>query len=376
MSRTSRRFPSRPIAPADTPFLFDPPSDPVAAEQQVRRAAEASDLVPADLASFLTGTGTQAFLVIRDDEMLLEDYFGGFRRDSIATSFSTAKSYLSALVGIAIEDGAIRSVDDPITEYLPELAGRDAHFANITIRHLLDMASGIHYEENGFINGDDVLTYYFDDLRSLALTRTTIDGLPGNRWQYNNYHPLLLGLILERATGSTVTEYLETRLWRRIGSEFAASWSLDSEGGLEKLESGINARPIDFAKLGRLYLEGGTWSGAQIVPRAWVTASTSGAESVDRAAYYPSGLEQAFGSIGYRMMWWRVRDDGFEAFSALGNHGQFIFVAPAQRLIIVRSGERYGIPSMQWLRLFSEMARRLDDARPRHGLGPFEDGAP
>ena len=218
-------------------------------------------------------TGTQAFIVIQDDTILYERYVGAFWRDSVATSFSVAKSYLSALVGIAFEDGAIRSVDDPITRYLPELVERDARFGSITIRHLLDMTSGIHYEETGLPNGDDALTYYFDDLRALALERTTIDEPPGQRWHYTNYNPLLLGLILERTTGVRVADYLADRLWTRIGSEFEASWSLDHENGLEKLESGLNARPIDFAKFGRLYLNGGVWAGEQVVPSAWVEAS-------------------------------------------------------------------------------------------------------
>jgi CubicO group peptidase (beta-lactamase class C family) len=356
------RFPSRTIEAADTTFSFDRPADPTAARDQVGRAAAASSVVNTDLESFLESTGTQALLVIREDEILYEHYAATFARDSIATSFSTAKSYLSALVGIAIDEGAIDSVDDPITDYLPELIARDARFGDITIRQLLDMASGIHYEENGFINGDDTLTYYFDDLRALALERTTIDRPPGERWQYNNYHPLLLGQILERTTGMSVADYLEDRLWRRIGTEFPASWSLDRDGGIEKLESGLNARPIDFAKLGRLYLDGGSWSGDQVVPQEWVEASTSAADSVDRPSYYPPRMEQPFGAVSHQMMWWRIRGtDGIDAFSAVGNHGQYIFVAPAQRLIIVRSGERYGVPSMDWLRLFTEMARGLND---------------
>lgn len=241
----------------------------------------------------MEGTATQAFIVIREDELLYEGYFGDFERDSIATSSSTSKSYLSALVGIAIGEGAIGSPDDPITDYLPELLARDERFRQITIQHLLDMASGIRYEENGFITGDDALTYYYDDLRALALERTEIDGPPGERWHYNNYHPLLLGLVLERSTGMPVADYLSERLWGRIGAEFPASWSLGSDDGFEKLESGINARPIDFAKLGSLYLNGGAWGGQQVVPPDWVSASTSAAETVDHAAYYPPWMGTA-----------------------------------------------------------------------------------
>ena len=355
------RFPSRPVASAPEPYAFESADDPEASAQMVRDALEQSSSVGADADAFLEETGTQAFIVIRDDVVLYERYFGDFARESIATSFSVAKSYLSALVGIAIGEGHIGSADDAITEYLPELLERDARFGEITIRHLLDMTSGLRYEEFGLPWADDALTYYFDDLAALALERTEIDEAPGKRWQYTNYNPLLLGLILERTTGTSVAEYLETRIWARIGTEFDASWSLDHEGGLEKLESGINGRAIDFAKLGRLYLDGGRWEGEQVVPADWVERSIHPAAG-HGDGYYPPSMESAAGTISHAMYWWRLaRSDGDEAYSALGNHGQLVFVSPADRLIVVRFGERYGIRSFEWLGAFATLADNLDD---------------
>jgi CubicO group peptidase (beta-lactamase class C family) len=349
------RFPARDVAAADEPFVFRSPADPAAAAESIRDALEASDAVDGDLDAFLEAIGTHAFIVIRDDEILYERYFGDFERDSVATSFSVAKSYLSALIGIAIEDGAIGSTDDPITDYLPELLDRDERFGAITLRHLLDMTSGIRYVETGLPNGDDALTYYFDDLRALALERTTIDEPPGQRWHYTNYNPLLLGLILERTTRMSVADYLAERVWSRIGTEFDASWSLDREDGFEKLESGINARPIDFAKLGRLYLEGGSWEGVQVVPEAWVEASTRRAG--DAPSAYPSSMDQPYGTISHENYWWRIElPDRGHAYSALGNHGQFVFVTPAEDLIVVRLGERYGIPAFDWFEVFTRLA--------------------
>ena len=204
-----------------------------------------------DFDAFLAKNRTQAFIVIQDDAILYEQYFNGASRDSIVTSFSTAKSFTSTLIGIAISEGYIHSVDDPITDYLPELAERDPAFANITIRDLLMMSSGIKYVEFPFVNGDDAKTYYYPDLRQLALEDTHIVGLPGEQFHYNNYHPLLLGMILERATGTSVANYLQEKIWKPVGMEYPGSWSLD-EHGFEKMESGINARAIDFAKFGRL----------------------------------------------------------------------------------------------------------------------------
>jgi CubicO group peptidase (beta-lactamase class C family) len=354
------RFPVRAIAAAGEPFVFRSAAYPTESEAIVREALQASLPISGHVNEFLVQSGTQAFIVIRDDEVVYERYFSGFKRDSIATSFSVAKSYLSTLVGIAIDEGAIGNADDPITDYLPELIDRDGRFGEITIRHLLDMTSGIRYVETGLPNGDDALTYYFDDLRALAVERTSIDEPPGQRWHYTNYNPLLLGLILERTSGMPVADYLESRIWQRVGTEFDASWSLDRDDGFEKLESGINARPIDFAKLGRLYLAGGAWEGEQVVPAAWVEVSTmpTDAEATD---YYPLALSRSFGTISHERFWWRIAlADGGHAYSAIGNHGQFIFVAPEQRLIVVRNGERYGIPPLEWLEVFTSLARELE----------------
>ena len=353
------RFPDRTMPPASRPFHFATPSDPEAAAASVTASLETSPSVGDDAEAFLEESGTQAFIVIRDDVVLYERYFNGFTQDSIATSFSVAKSFVSALVGIAIEDGSIESVDDPVTDYVPELLERDERFANITISHLLDMTSGIHYEEFPLPNGDDALTYYFDDLRALAIERTEIEDAPGERWHYVNYNPLLLGLVLERATGMPVADYLSDKLWAKIGTEWPASWSLDSEDGFEKMESGINAHPIDFAKLGRLYLEGGAWENEQVVPGDWVDESTRPGAKASAAAY-PSEFQEDFGTISHERYWWRIAaPDGSYAYCAAGNHGQFIFVSPEDQLIVVRNGERYGIELFEWLEVFSRLANDL-----------------
>ena len=143
----------------------------------------------------------------------------------------------------------------------------------ITLADLLTMASGLRYEESSFPFpwGDDTYTYYGTDLRSEALDRTEVEGPPGERWHYNNYNPLLLGLVLERATGESVSEQMSRRLWRPLGAASDASWSLDSdESGFEKLESGVNATALDYARFGLLFLHGGRWNGRRIVSRRWV----------------------------------------------------------------------------------------------------------
>ena len=347
------RFPNRPIHAGPQPFSFAPGAD------EIRVHAAFSQAVPTEsLEAYLERNGTQAFIVIQDDTILYERYFNGAERGSIVTSFSVAKSFASTLVGKAIEEGYIHSVDDPVTRYLPELAARDERFSRITIRDLLMMSSGIHYGGWFLFANDDARTYYSPDLREAALQLTRVERPPRERFQYNNYHPLLLGMILERTTGRHVADYLEKKIWQPLGMEYDASWSLDSrESGFEKMESGLNARAIDFAKFGRLFLNGGRWGAAQILPASWVLESTSPDTTLDYHAYYPTEDPFADGRGYYKYFWWGFRrDDGYD-FAALGKFGQYIYVSPASHLIIVRNGANLGTPG--WLRIFSAMTRAL-----------------
>ena len=275
-----QKFPERVLETSGSPFEFSLNLD----EDHVRTQFEAASGMD-DFDSFLEKKRTQAFIVIQDDAVLYEQYFNGANRDSIVSSFSTAKSFTSALIGIAISEGYIHSVNDPITDYLPELAERDIVFKNITIRDLLMMSSGIKYTEFPFVNGDNAKTYYFPNLRQLALEDTHVARNPAETFHYNNYHPLLLGLIIERATGTSVTNYLQEKIWKPIGMEYSGSWSLD-ENAFEKMESGINARAIDFAKFGRLFLHNGDRDGTQVIPAEWVAESTQADTSVDYENYY------------------------------------------------------------------------------------------
>lgn len=310
--------------------------------------------------SYLEANQTQAFIVIQDGTVRYENYFNDTRRDDIVTSFSVAKSFTSALIGLAIDEGYIHSVQDPITDYLPELAERDKRFREITIQDLLRMASGLEYEEFRplLFNSDDILTSYYPDQRKISLENTRVIDPPGVYFRYNKYHPQLLGMILERATGMPVTTYLQTRIWDRIGTEFNGSWSIDSRASdFEKMETGVNARAIDFAKFGVLFLNKGTWQGNQVVSQAWVDASTRPFFPEDSAAYYSPYFESLPGRGYYNFMWWGFeRPDGAYDFSAEGDKGQFIYVSPQKNLVIVRNGIDYGISTQEWLKLFYDFA--------------------
>jgi len=349
------RFPSRIVSASPDPFHFEEGSD----EAMVKALFEQIPFVQ-DLDTLLKQTQTQAFIVIQNDTILYEKYFNGATRDTIVTSMSVAKSFTSALIGAAIDDGYIQSVDDPITDYIPELAERDPAFADITIHDLLRMSSGIKYQREGFLfEGDDSKTYYFPDLRTLALTETSIIDQPGSYFQYNNFHPLLLGIILERATDMSVTAYLEAKIWQPIGMEFDGSWSLDSEAkGFEKMESGINGRAIDFAKFGRLYLNSGDWDGTQILSAEWVAQSTHPDNAPDSEDYYRDWGLSVYLDGYYGYMWEGLpHGESNYDFFASGHHGQYIYISPYKNLLIVRNGESDG--GFRWVTMFREFAERL-----------------
>jgi CubicO group peptidase (beta-lactamase class C family) len=346
-------FPKNQLGASPEPFRFETALD----EERVRGAFR-SVLGIDDLEAFLAEKDTQALIMIQNGQVVYEAYLNGCERDSMLTSFSVAKSFTSTLMGIAIEEGYVGGVDDPITLYLPELIERDVRFGQITIRDLLTMASGLEFKENrwGLFNGDDPLTTYYPDQRYISLNNTHIVDEPGTYFLYNKYHPQLLGMILERATGMSVTEWTQTRLWDPLGMEFDGAWCLDStRTAFEKMEAGLNARAIDYAKLGRLFLNDGLWNGRQIISPDWV-AVASGTDPRGRA---PEFADDEY----YAYMWWgHPRTDGPPDFAAEGDHGQYIYISPAHQIIIVRNGTEYGMETRAWMNLFAQLAENLGHA--------------
>ena len=303
------------------------------------------------LDDFLEETDSRAFLVLRGDELLAERYVLGADEETVLTSFSVAKSFGSMLVAHTVSQGVL-GFDDAITDHLPELADRPG-FEDITIRHLLDMSSGIGYAEFPWVTGDDAKTYYYPDLRTLALEETEVTGPPDEVMHYNNYHPLLLGLILERATGDTVSALLESVIWQPMGAEADGSWSLDEEG-FEKMESGINGRARDFARFGLHVLD--VLDGQSGLPEGYVEA-ISQPHRRGETGYYADWMVET--DLTYSQMFWQASGDGFTDVAAFGNHGQIVYVAPRSDTVVVRLGASYGIPYDDWLPLLRDFVTAL-----------------
>ena len=287
---------------------------------------------------------TTALLVIRRDTLLYEKYFNGFSRDSYFHSQSVAKSFIGFLIGAAIDEGLIKNVTDPITEYIPELKERDPRFEKITLKHVLEMRSGLSYDTSflTWLNiqspwKDEVVGYYHPNVRKLLLEDIEIARAPG-AFEYNNYNTSYLGLVIERTTGKTVSRYLEEKLWSQI-MEYDALFSIDSKAsGFEYMPSRLIARAIDYARFGRLYLNNGVWEGKRIISENWVQQSTL----ENKQSYHandPDWIGKGCAHTYYGYQWWGSVDcEGNYQYFANGNLGQNIYLIPDKEIIIVHCG--------------------------------------
>jgi len=292
---------------------------------------------------YLEKNKTVAFLVIQNDTVKYEKYFYNYDRESTVASFSMAKSFTSFLIGCAIEDNLINSVNDPVTAYLPDLKYAE-DYTNVTIENLLQMTSGIDFNESYTNPFGDAATFYYGRTLEKSTLNLKTKREPNLRTQYVSGNTQLLGLILDRVLDEkTISEYLQEKLWTKVGMEFDASWSIDKKkNGIEKTFCCLNARAIDFAKFGRLYLNNGNWEGHQLVSEAWVKNSTK--------------IDTLNGSdANYQYQWWIPNNDG--DFIAEGILGQFIYVSPDDNLIIVRLGKKYG--DVNWEGTFEKIKEIL-----------------
>ena len=355
-----QRFPYHLIQPGDSTFHFV--LGTANSMPQKIRYTERGITRERDLTEFLAATHTTAFIVVQDDKLLYERYFNGHLRSSICTSYSMAKSFTSALIGIAIDEGAIQSVEDPVTKYLPDLQRRG--FRSTTVKHLLTMESGVHYVERylfgigfGFPWDDNPKAYLFPYLTQLP-AKMYLTEPPGRSWLYNDYNVLLLGMILKRVTRKSPADYLQEKLWKPIGMEYSASWSTDSEeDDFELMQAGLNATAIDYAKFGRLFLNGGNWNGKKVVSSQWVIESTT-PQSDNIPWRVDADWKQMGGWYGY--LWWGLSQGSEYAFIASGLGGQFIYVQPARHIVIVRTGTEPGINMLEWPSVFRSIANRVE----------------
>jgi CubicO group peptidase (beta-lactamase class C family) len=308
---------------------------------ELQREGETID----DFARLLDLTKTNAFIVIQNDTIIYEKYFNGRFRESLCKAFSASKSVLSLLVGIAVDEGYINSIDDPLKKYIKDF--RNKELGEITIQQCLNQTTGIKYNNNMTFFSDKPKFYYSKNVRDL-IKRVELENKPGAIWSTDEYSILLLGAVLESATGQSISDYLKQKLWTQIGTEYPATFSVDSkEHKFEHVADGLNATAIDFAKIGMLLLHEGQWNKKQIVPVNWINESISIIESskTDRTG------------LNYKNLWWINRENG--DFHAEGHFGQYIFVSPRSKVVIVRFGEKKGGVSW-WYDIFPKIVDELN----------------
>ncbi len=285
-----------------------------------------------DTETFLAETDTSAVLVIKDGRVRTERYMLTGGRDVNWLSMSVAKSFVSAAVGIAVEEGHITSIEEPITQYAPSLAG--SAYDGVRIKDILQMSSGAAWNEDyndpeSDINRFGRIMALGGSFNEFAATLKP-EREPGTHNHYNSTDTQVLGMLLVNATGRTMADYMEEKLWKPLGMESDAYWLIDSEG-MEMAFGGLNATARDYAKLGELYRLGGNWNGTQIVPEEWVRASVT----PDAPHLTPEAKAGDTFPVGYGYQWWIPASTEGE-YSAIGVYNQFIYVNPARNLVIVK----------------------------------------
>lgn len=283
---------------------------------------------PDDLNRLLAELKTVAVVVIKNDSLLYEKYWDGYSDSSLSNSFSVAKSITSLLIGTAIKEGKIKSVDEPVGNYLPEF--KEGLAAKLRIKDLLTMSSGSNWDES-YSNPLSVTTesYYGSDLYKTA-TGVKIVKEPGTYHSYKSGDTELLGLVLEKATGKSISAYASERLWQPLGAEHSAKWSTDREDGNEKAFCCFNTNARDFARLGQLMLDSGKWKGNTIIDSTYYMQSISGCNIPDETG-------SSCNYYGYQ--WW-IRPAFPGVFYARGILGQYIIVIPSKQIVLVRLGHK------------------------------------
>jgi CubicO group peptidase (beta-lactamase class C family) len=335
--RMSEFFPTSPLVASPEPHVF-----PAGPELTLPETHE-FDGTTRSSADFLADTDTAALLVVHNGARRFEQYWLTGGPDVQWISWSVAKSFVSALIGIAIDEGHIGSVDEPISSYVPELAG--SAYDGVSIRSVLQMSSGASWNED-YSDPDSDIARFGAVISGAGSLLDFVSGMtrerePGTFCQYNSADTQVLGHMLIAATGRTITAYMQEKLSTPLGMESPGYWMVDGEG-VEMAFGGLNLTARDYAKLGELFRLGGQWNGQQLVPADWVAESTSSSEPHMQEGQMMVG-EEIF-PFGYAYQWW-IPSGKTGAFTAIGIYNQFVFVDPASGATVVKlsANHRYGL---------------------------------
>ena len=324
------------------------------------------------LDDLLNATNTTGFAIFHDGKLVRESYFRGNTRETHAIQMSVSKSFASFLVGVAIDEGKIRSVDDFVTTYVPTLMG--SAFDGVTIKQVLEMSSGIKWDEDyGKLNSEIVRSIVATRLGSLDEFATTIEreSPPGELHHYASINTHVLGMVVRGATGMEYADYFEQKLWRKLGAEADAFFITDTQNQPLVL-GGLSIRLRDMIRFGALYLENGrNHLGEQLVSTDWVAESTT----PDAPRLMPGKNNPKSKTwFGYKYQWWIPLTPDHGDYSAIGIYGQFIYVNPARRIVIAKTSaysdylKDGGWKDVETLLAFQSIARALSPL-PDDGAG-------
>ena len=275
--------------------------------------------------------GTVAYVVIKNDSIIFEEYWNGYSADSSSNSFSMAKSWISTLVGIAIKEGKIESINQKACDFLPEFCEGDN--SKITIKHLLTMSSGLDWDEDYHDPlGQTAEAYFAPNLKEQIMRLKAVE-TPGEIFKYHSSCSQLLAFIVESATGQSVNEYTSEKLWKPMGAKHPALWNTDTKRGDEKAFCCINSNARDFARLGKLYMNQGNWNGTQLLDSNYVKEATTVANLLD---------EDGNKNVNYGYQFWIANRKGLDVYYTRGLWGQYVICIPEKDMIIVRLGRNYG----------------------------------
>ena len=336
-NRVYELFPTSNLAPSNNPSSFEIESMIELPNSFVYESRSV------DVNEYLDRTDVSALLILKDGKIRYENYWLTGGREVKWISMSVGKSFVSALVGIALDQGHIKSIQDPVTIYVPQL--KDSAYDGVSIKDILQMSSGASWNEdygdpNSDINRSVRIFALGGSLDEFAASLTN-ENEPGTFNRYNSTDTQVLGMLLREATGTSVTEFMQKMLWDPIGAEDNAYWLLDSEN-MEVAYGGLNATARDYAKLGELYRLRGRMNNKQIIPEKWVDESVR----PDAPHLMPGENPMSDYPLGYGYQWWIPDESG--DYMAIGVYNQFIYVSPKNNSVVVQlaANKIYGVDAI------------------------------
>ena len=298
-------------------------------------------VIPHEFESDFSKYQTVAFVVVQHNKIIFEQYWKNYTPISLSNSFSMSKSIISLLVGCAIKDGSIKSVDQPVSDFLPEWTSFEGK--KLTIKDLLTMSAGVEWDEShNSLFSKTTEAYYGKDLWKLTLTEKLVEK-PGVRFNYQSGVSQILAFLLQKATGKSVSQYASEKIWTPIQAEEDAVWSLDHKKGMEKAYCCFNSNARDFARLGQLILNKGRWNGKQVVDSNYIKEATTPATWLQ---YTPKSTHNESISVKpvpctfYGYQFWIANYQGLKVPYFRGILGQYILVIPELDAVIVRLGKK------------------------------------